>query len=154
MAGMRMKRQQTAAMAFMEECEADTDTDVVQYPPPLCSRDEETTEDIQVGKVKDAPFEMGNQIIMNIISKYGKVERVRLNKYTKGPAAGLLNGTRTFKRKTYYKCGYEFHLEIDCHTEEVGKVKIFNEEDFPAIQLSGEIQSAMADVNEGEESVT
>ncbi|KAG7167104.1 hypothetical protein Hamer_G005440 [Homarus americanus] len=48
-------------------------------------------------EVKNAPFEMGNDIIMNILSKYGKVEGVRLNKYTKGPAAGLLNGTRTFK---------------------------------------------------------
>ncbi|KAG7170914.1 hypothetical protein Hamer_G012484 [Homarus americanus] len=49
--------------------------------------------------VKDGPFEMGNEIIMNVISKYGKVEGMRLNKYTKGPAAGLLNGTRTVKLK-------------------------------------------------------
>ncbi|KAG7165582.1 hypothetical protein Hamer_G013080 [Homarus americanus] len=72
----------------------------------------------------NAPFEMGNEIIMNTISKYGKVEGMRLNKYTKGPAAGLLNGTRTFK------------------------------EDFPAIQLSGEIHSSRAGVKEREESVT
>ncbi|KAG7177242.1 hypothetical protein Hamer_G000511 [Homarus americanus] len=98
---------------------------------------------------------------------------MRLNKYTKGPAAGLLNGTRTFKvnlknnipssvtegghsltflyagqRKTYYKCGHEGHLAIDCHTEEVDKVNIFNEEDFPAIQLSGEIHNSRADKEE------
>ncbi|KAG7168380.1 hypothetical protein Hamer_G002409 [Homarus americanus] len=122
---------------------------------------------------------MGNGIILNIINKYGKVEGMRLNKYTKEPAAGLLNGTRTFKvnlknnipssvtvgghsltflyagqRKTYYKCGHEGHLAIDCHTEELGKVNIFNEEDFPAIQLSGKIHSSRAGVKEGVESVT
>ncbi|KAG7176913.1 hypothetical protein Hamer_G000117, partial [Homarus americanus] len=108
--------------------------------------------------------------------KCGKVEGVRLNKYTKGPAAILLNGTRTFKvnlknnipssvtvgghsltflyagqRKTCYKYGHEGHLAIDCHTKEIVKVSIYNEEDFPAIQLSGEIQSARPDVKEGKE---
>ncbi|KAG7178180.1 hypothetical protein Hamer_G003969, partial [Homarus americanus] len=112
---------------------------------------------------------MGNEIIINIISKYGKMERMRLNKYTKGPAAGLLNGTKNFQvtvggrsltflyagqRKTCYKCGHEGHLTIDCHTEEVDKVNINNEEEFPVIQLSGEIHSSRAGVKEGEESVT
>ncbi|KAG7168250.1 hypothetical protein Hamer_G018844 [Homarus americanus] len=50
---------------------------------------------------------MENKIIMNIISKYGKVEGMRLNKYTKGQAAGLLNGTRTFKLKASVKEGDE-----------------------------------------------
>ncbi|KAG7166713.1 hypothetical protein Hamer_G010355 [Homarus americanus] len=57
-------------------------------------------------------------------------------------------------RKTCYKCGHEGHLPIDSHSEEVDKVNIFNEEDFPAIQLSGEIHSSRADVQDGEESVT
>ncbi|KAG7157987.1 hypothetical protein Hamer_G014856 [Homarus americanus] len=47
-------------------------------------------------------------------------------------------------RNTCYKYGHEGHLTIDCHTEE----------DFPAIQLSGEIHSSRAGVKEGVESVT
>ncbi|KAG7166706.1 hypothetical protein Hamer_G010343 [Homarus americanus] len=43
---------------------------------------------------------------------------------------------------------------IACHNEEEDKVNICNEEDFPEIQLSGEIHSSRADVKEGEESVT
>ncbi|KAG7174870.1 hypothetical protein Hamer_G028451, partial [Homarus americanus] len=100
---------------------------------------------------------MGNKIIMNIMSQYGKVGGMRLNKYTKGPAAGLLNGTRALKagqRKTCYKCGHEVHFAIHCCTEAVDKVNIFNEEDFLAIQLSGEIHSSRTGAKEGEESVT
>ena len=49
--------------------------------------------------VRNAPFEMEDDTIVNILSRYGKVENVRRNRYVVGPFKGLLNGVHTAKMK-------------------------------------------------------
>ena len=89
--------------------------------------------------IKYAPFDMENSLLENILSRYGRLYGIRLNRYSYGKAEGLLNGVRTAKmeikgnipssiniqghnivfyyngqRKTCYKCGREDHMAMEC----------------------------------------
>ena len=106
--------------------------------------------------VRNAPFELEDGTIQNFLSRYGKVDSMRNNKYANGPFEGLLNGVRTVKMKirenipssctiqghnisfmyngqvrTCFKCGLIGHMVKDCDVDISERVNIFDEDDFP-----------------------
>ena len=111
--------------------------------------------------VRNAPFELDDDTIVKIMSRYGKVDSIRNNRFSFGPFSGLLTGVRTVKMRirenipssftirghavsimyngqvrTCYKCGLSGHLLKDCATESYDRVNIFSDEDFPEISSS------------------
>ena len=109
--------------------------------------------------VCNAPFEMENDTIICILSRYGEIESIRNNRFSHGPFEGLLSGIRTAKMKvrenipssinvfghnltiiyngqkrTCYKCGCEGHMAKDCATDMSEKVNIWDENDFPVMK--------------------
>ena len=93
--------------------------------------------------VRYAPFDMEEETLVNILSRYGKVHDMRWNRFSYGKAKGLLNGTRTARmqiksnipssmnilghniffmyngqKRTCHKCGGENHLAANCVIEE------------------------------------
>ena len=109
--------------------------------------------------IRNAPFEMDDGVLINILSRYGKVDSVRHNKFSVGPFEGLYNGVRTAKMrirenipssctisghnvsfmyngqvKTCFKCGLNGHLVKDCTTAISERVNIFDDDDFPEIE--------------------
>ena len=47
--------------------------------------------------VRNTPFELEDDVILSILSRYGKIDSMRLNRFVTGPFKGLLNGVRTVK---------------------------------------------------------
>ena len=115
--------------------------------------------------VRNAPFEMDDELITNILSRYGKVENVRNNRFSVGPFRGLLSGVRTVRmrikenipssiyvsghnlslihngqKKTCYRCGKEGHLVKDCEVDMAAKTNIWSEEDFPEMNSKNNIE--------------
>ena len=111
--------------------------------------------------VRNAPFELEDDMIVNILSRYGKVENLRNNKFAVGPFKGLLNGVRTVKMwirenipsscsirghnisfmysgqvRTCFKCGLSGHMVKDCNVDTSERVNIFDEDDFPVFVSS------------------
>ena len=108
--------------------------------------------------IRNAPFELENDILQELFSRYGKVYEMRMNRFSTGPFTGLFNGVRTAKMiikqnipssvtirghniaflyngqiKTCFKCGLTGHLAKDCEVAKAGRPNIFEEEDFPEI---------------------
>ena len=128
--------------------------------------------------VRNAPFEMKEECLINISSRYGKVESMRNNRFAVGPFAGRLNGTRTARMKlrenipssinvsgynlafiyngqkrTCYICGSEGHMAKDCTTDMTEKVNMWNEKDFPSMasrELIAEGQGKSQNIEEEE----
>jgi len=47
--------------------------------------------------IRDCPPEMGDDVLINILSQYGTVEGIRHNRYNRGPFQGTFSGIRTAK---------------------------------------------------------
>ena len=113
--------------------------------------------------IRNAPFEMDDDLIVGILSRYGKVDSIRKNTFSLGPFKGLLSGIRTVKMKikgnipsslnvcghnltvlyngqkrTCFKCGQEGHLMKDCAVDIFGKENAWSEEDFPRLDKRSE----------------
>ena len=124
--------------------------------------------------VRNAPFEMDDDVIINILSRYGKVESLRNNRYSVGPFKGLLTGMRTARmklkdnipssisvsghnltiiyngqRRTCYKCGQEGHLVKDCSEDMLKKNDILIDEEFPNLRKNTrESEDSQGDKNQ------
>ena len=110
--------------------------------------------------IKFAPFDLTDATLINIMSRYGKVENIRWNKYTYGDARGLLNGTRTAKMilktnipssmtvcdhnivfmyqgqtRTCFKCGHVGHNASGCQNT-AARINVYNLESFPTLMNS------------------
>ena len=111
--------------------------------------------------VRNAPFELDDSYLISVLSRYGKVDNVRHNKFSLGPFKGLYNGTRTVKMvvrenipsscairgynvtfmyngqiKTCFKCGMAGHLVKDCEILNTPVTNIFHDDDFPDMGIS------------------
>lgn len=96
--------------------------------------------------VKDAPFEMENETIINALRRYGRVLTIKKHTHKHEQARGIQTGTRTVKMevkhkipasltlngytliisyreqgKACFKCGAEEHLTHDCGSSDRGK---------------------------------
>ncbi|KAG7166602.1 hypothetical protein Hamer_G013607, partial [Homarus americanus] len=88
---VEMDPEQRRGMVNNDKGNRDPEVEVV--PPELNNRDFTATEAEGGHPLPEPECSAPDQNPGN----YGKVEGMRPNKYTKGPAAGLLNGTKTFK---------------------------------------------------------
>ena len=111
--------------------------------------------------IRYAPFDMEDETLRNILSRYGKVHDMRWNKFSYGKAKDLFNGTRTAhmqiksnipssvnvqghriffiyngQKRTCHKCGEENHLAANCEVENAERVNVFDEKEFPHMSSS------------------
>ena len=106
--------------------------------------------------IRYAPFDMENSTLISVLSQYGKVHSIRMNRHSNGKAEGLLNGIRTARmeirqnipssikvfghsvvflyngqKRTCHKCGRDTHFAVDCNMENEPKLNVFSMNDFP-----------------------
>ena len=99
--------------------------------------------------IRNAPFELSDELLINIMSRYGKVDSIRSNRFSMGPLKGVLTGIRTVKmkirdnipsslnvfghnltilyngqKKTCYRCGKEGHLLKDCNSDNIEEISV------------------------------
>ncbi|XP_069170989.1 uncharacterized protein [Procambarus clarkii] len=105
--------------------------------------------------IKNAPFEMSEDLLRRALARYGRVDSIRVCRYTAGDVKGLGNGYRTAKMvlpenvpssltlagftvcfsyrgqtRTWFKCG---HLAAACDTLIYDRINVFHEADFPPL---------------------
>ena len=118
---------------------------------------------IKYVSVAGVPFEVPDEALYNLMSRFGDVKGVRMN-YYHTILPGIATGTRVVKMnikksipsvikvgnktlniyysgqaKTCSKCGMEGHLGSDCETPEEERTHLINDTDYPIlIQQQGE----------------
>ena len=128
--------------------------------------------------IKNAPFELSNDALADILSEYGQVYNLRTQRYTTGELAGKYNGNKTalmrlnkpipssllFRRLTllfYYrgqvrtclKCGHVGHIAALCDTDRFDVINRIDETEFPELirkphQLTAVVPSSSTQSNE------
>ena len=122
--------------------------------------------------IRNAPFELPNHMLQDILSEYGQVFNVRSQVYQEGKLAGISNGNKTalmaLKKpipsslvygnlvllihyrdqvRTCHKCGLEGHLAAHCVTQENEAVNRISKVDFPELK-KGNVESEISDDNQ------
>lgn len=105
---------------------------------------------ITIVVVKNAPFEMPDQLITNVLKRYGKVLAIKKDLHTSGLAQGIQTGIRSVKMEVRHKvpatvtvsgytlvvtysgqhgacfqCGSSRHFTHDCEVKHIGKTSVF-----------------------------
>ena len=119
--------------------------------------------------VAGIPYEIPDDVIVNLFSRFGEVKEVRMNYYNVG-LKGIATGTRKIKMvvkknipsvikvgsktlniayegqtKTCYKCGLDNHMGGDCHTDVTNFVNAINDTDYPVLPQQEEQQQPAED---------
>ena len=109
--------------------------------------------------IRNAPFEMSDETLSALLSRYGKVENIRRNMYSDGPFKGSLTGVRTAamrlkenipssitihgytisfiyngQLRTCFRCGSTGHMIKDCEYD--SEKSMLNVEEYPEINAN------------------
>ena len=126
--------------------------------------------------VAGIPFEVPNDAVAALMSRFGDVKGIRMN-YYKSILNGIATGTRIVKMnmkrnipsvirvgnktlnisyenqiKTCYRCGMDDHLGNECRTKEEERIHIINDTDYPLLK-SNEMTETVPEVVMGETAV-
>ena len=118
---------------------------------------QDMTSNIKYVAVSGIPFEVPNEAVAALMSRFGDVKGIRMN-YYKSILNGIATGTRIIKMnikrsipsvikvgsktlniahegqiKTCYKCGMEDHLGDKCETKDEEKIHRINDTDYPLL---------------------
>ena len=124
-------------------------------------RIQDMTTEYKYVNVAGIPFEVPDNVVVDLFSRFGEVKEVRMNFYNVG-LKGLATGTRKIKMivkrnipsvlkvgsktinivyegqtRTCYKCGLDTHMGGSCSTEKDDFVHHINDTDYPILPQQG-----------------
>ena len=139
---------------------------------------QDMTSSLKYVAVAGIPFEVPNEAVAALMSRFGDVKGIRMN-YYKSILNGIATGTRIVKMnmkrnipsvirvgnktvnisyenqiKTCYRCGMDDHFGNDCKTKQEERIHIINDTDYPLLNSkqseSNRMTETVPEVSPGE----